>query len=70
MKEDRRTDEDTRERTNVGDSADCTGENGDVTDGRQPLFSTLLTTDSFIFSDPVEILLETNANQADSDYLL
>lgn len=76
VKEDRRTDEDARKgdqspvRTNVGDSADCTGENGDVTDGRQPLFSTLLTSDSFILSDPVEILLETNANPADSDYLL
>lgn len=76
VKEDRRTDKGARkgdqssERTKVGDSADCTGENGDVTEGGQPLSSTLLTTDSFMFSDPGEILLETNANQADSDYLL
>lgn len=44
MKEDRRTDEDARkgdqgsERTKVGDSADCTGENGDVTDGKAATF--------------------------------
>lgn len=44
MKEDRQTDKDARkgdqgsERTNVGDSADCTGENGDVIEGKAAMF--------------------------------
>lgn len=55
VKEDRRKDKDTRkgdqssEGTNVADSADSTGENVDVIDGRQPHFSTFLNTGSFIF---------------------
>lgn len=79
VKEDRRTDEDAGKgdqspgRTDVGDPADCTGENGDHLHGKAATFQ-LFSQHGFFnfFSDPGEILLNANANQADSDsdYLL
>lgn len=79
MKEDRRKDEGARkgdqssERPNVGASADCTGENDDVIDEETATFWCFSQHRPFsLVPDPGEILLETNANQADgdTDYLL
>lgn len=53
VKEDRRTDEDARkgnqssERTNVGASVDCAGENDDVIVEETAIFSALFSTQTF-----------------------